>query len=185
VNPYDNDDKRYTQHIETDVQHDAEGVTRQQSVEVGHSLPTQQPGIPASVSIPSEPLTELSYSCLLIPRFVNHHLVGDIEHYLPKWMQQVCVSYGWRMEAIVVRPSYLHWIMSVPLNSNPARAMKLIRRYTSEKILADFPRFKRENIAGDFWAPGFHMGTGKEPLSLEVIQAFSRQTRIRQGVTYY
>ena len=68
---------------------------------------------------------ELCYSCLLIPRFPDHYLAGDITDCLVEWMKQICISYGWRLGAVVVRPGYLHWVLIVPFNSNPAQFMRL------------------------------------------------------------
>ena len=48
--------------------------------------------------------SELSYVCLLIPRFSDHYLIGDITEDLVEWMKQVCISYGWRLDAISARP---------------------------------------------------------------------------------
>jgi REP element-mobilizing transposase RayT len=109
---------------------------------------------------------EVSYSCLLIPRFHDHHLAGDITEDLAVWIKEICISYSWRLIAIVVRPGYLQWVLTVPLAENPARVMRLVRQHTSVKIFDDYPRFKRQNMSGDFWAPGY----------------YTLQTRRQQGI---
>ncbi len=113
--------------------------------------------------------TELAYACLLIPRFNDHYL-------------DVCVSYGWRLDAITIRPGYLQWIMTVPFTENPARFMKLLRQQTSQKIFEDYPRFKRKNVSLDFWAPGFSVVHGSSPQSPEEINSFILQIRRQQGL---
>jgi len=125
---------------------------------------------------------EVSYSCLLIPRFPDHHLAGDITEDLMEWMKEICISYSWRLDTIVVRPGYLHWMLTVPLTENPARVMRLVRQHTSEKIFNDYPRFKRQNMSGDFWAPGFYIAPGNQPLSLENISNFTLTIRKQQGI---
>jgi REP element-mobilizing transposase RayT len=132
---------------------------------------------------PSQPyLAELSFSCLLIPRFHDHYLTGDIAEYLVEWMRQICVSFGWRLDAIVVRPGYFQWVTTVPLTANPAQVMRLTRQHTSQKIFEDFPRYKRENMSGDFWAPGYYVASGNQLLSLESISSFTLATRKQQGI---
>jgi REP element-mobilizing transposase RayT len=125
---------------------------------------------------------ELSYSCLLIPRFSDHYLSGDITEDLPRWIQEVCISYGWRLGAIMIRPGYLQWIITVPLTANPAQFMRLTRQLTSQKILEEYPRFKRKNLSSDFWAPGFSVAPGSHFQSEENISNFILQTRKNQGV---
>jgi len=124
----------------------------------------------------------LTFSCVLIPRFDDHYLTGDIATDLPKWMREVCISYGWRMDAVTIRPGYLHWVMTVPLNANPAHFMRVARRQTSEKIFENYPRFSRKNVSNDFWAPGFSVAAGSQVHAVEDIDNFIVQTRRQQGI---
>jgi REP element-mobilizing transposase RayT len=126
--------------------------------------------------------SDLSFACVLIPRFSDHYLVGDIIDWLARWMKQVCISYGWRLDTMAVRPGYMQWVMHVPMNSNPAHFMRLIRRYTSEQIFEDFPRFKQKNISGEFWAPGNYVVPGNQLQSPEQVNEFILQTRRYQGI---
>ncbi|NOH01717.1 MAG: hypothetical protein HND47_07035 [Chloroflexi bacterium] len=118
----------------------------------------------------------------MIPRFSHHYLAGDIVERLTDWMKQICISYGWRMEALSIRPGYVQWVMRVPLNANPAQFMRLTRRHTSEKIFEEFPRFRRENISGEFWAPGNFVFPGDQLQTLEAVNAMILQTRRQQGL---
>ena len=126
--------------------------------------------------------TQLTYACLLIPRFSDHYLTGDITKDLEVWMKEVCISYGWRLDAITIRPGYIQWGMTVPLTANPAQFMKIIRRQTSQKIFEDYPRFSRKNVSVDFWAPGFSVVPGSRLQSAEDINNFILQIRRQQGI---
>ncbi|MBA4379343.1 MAG: hypothetical protein C0393_01405 [Anaerolinea sp.] len=124
----------------------------------------------------------LTYVCLLIPRFAQHHLTGDLADRLAGWMPQICVAYGWRLEYISVRPDYLQWLINGPPVASPSYMMRIIRQQTSEKIFEEFPRFKKENPSGDFWAPGHLIMGGTQPAPAPLIKDFIQQTRRRQGV---
>jgi len=126
--------------------------------------------------------SELSYSCLLIPRFSDHYLTGDITNDLVEWMKEICISYGWRLDAILIRPGYLHWVITVPLTANPAQFMRLTRQQTSKKILEDYPRFTRKNVSLDFWAPGFSVVHGNNLQPMEAINSYILQIRRQQGI---
>jgi REP element-mobilizing transposase RayT len=143
---------------------------------------SEQPHVPAPQAATPQLSPELSFSCVLVPRFSDHYLVGDIVDWLAKWMKQVCISYGWRLEALAIRPGYMQWVMHVPMNSNPAQFMRLIRRYTSEQIFEDFPRFRQKNVSGEFWAPGNLVRAGNQLQTLEQVNAFILQTRRNQGI---
>lgn len=167
-----------------------------------HDAPRSMPQMPASspdlrrdeqavrpgesVHAPTESLvassSELSFACVLIPRFSDQYLVGDIVDSLTDWMKQVCISYGWRLTMLSIRPGYMQWVMSVPLNANPARFMQLIRRFLSGKIFDDFPRFAQKNVSGEFWAPGNFVAPGNQLQAPDQVNEWIMQTRRLQGL---
>jgi len=134
-----------------------------------------------------EPVTpavyNLDYACLLVPRFPHHHMTGDLLDRLGEWVPQICIAYGLRLEYISVRPDYLQWIVNVPPATSPAYLMRTLRQHTSENIFAEFPRFKKDNPSGDFWAPGYLIMGGSQPPPAQLIKDFITQTRQRQGIT--
>ena len=127
---------------------------------------------------------DLSYACLLIPRFATHYLSGDLVNDLNSWLQHACISFGWRLESVNIQPAYLQWILSVPPAVPPAHIVRVIRLHTSRRIFEDFPRFKNENISGDFWAPGHLVIVGRRPHTPEMISEFIRLTRRQQGMHF-
>lgn len=142
----------------------------------------QQEGLGEIVQIHSQNSYSLSYACVLVPRFNEHYLMGDIVDYLTEWMLDICISYGWQLKHISIEPAYLHWVMAVNITSYPTKFMKLIRKHTSEKILENFPRFRAKNVSSDFWAPWYYVGTGELPFSHKVIMGFLAQVRKQQGL---
>jgi REP element-mobilizing transposase RayT len=127
-------------------------------------------------------LYSLSYTCLSIPRFPSHQLKGDLADYLSQWMQQICISYGWRLEFITVQPEYFQWAMVVPPSTSPSRFMQQIRNDTSKMILAAFGHISKENLSNDFWAPGYLVVLGTRPHLVEMISQYIRLTRRQQGL---
>jgi REP element-mobilizing transposase RayT/CheY-like chemotaxis protein len=132
---------------------------------------------PASPSV-----YNLDYACLLVPRFTQHLLIGDLSNCLPDWLQETCIAFGWRLEFISVRPEHLLWNVNVPPATSPGQMMRVLRLRTSEKIFDEFPRFKKENPSGDFWAPGYLIMGGSQPPPAHLIKEFVVQTRQRQGI---
>jgi len=154
--------------IETRPQSVAESVTQ-----VAHRI-LLEPASPA--------MADLTYACLLLPRFDSHHLVGDAAERLTEWVPQVCVAFGWRLEYISVRPDYLQWVVRVPPATAPGQVLRLMRQQTSEKIFNEFPRFKKDNPSGDFWAPGYLIMGSSQPHPQNLVRTFIKQTRERQGL---
>jgi REP element-mobilizing transposase RayT len=123
-----------------------------------------------------------SYVCLLAPRFEEHLLVGDLTDQIYIWMKDICISFGWQLRFIDIRPKYLHWIMSVNLTTFPTQFMKIICRESSKKIFDDFPKFTHKNVSDEFWAPWYYVGVGEAPYSQSAIQSFVKQIRMQQGL---
>jgi REP element-mobilizing transposase RayT len=133
-----------------------------------------------------EPITpglyNLSYACLLVPRFTSHYLTGDLSDRLSEWLPQICIAFGWRLEYLAVRPEYVQWVVNVPPSASPGYLMRVMRQQTSEKVFAEFPRMKKENPSGDFWAPGYLIMGGIQPHPPQLVKDYIKQTRVRQGV---
>jgi len=124
---------------------------------------------------------DLSYACLLIPRFGAHRLRGDVVPFVRDTMYQICVSFGWRLDFIMIRPEFLQYVVSAPASTPPARSIRLIREMTSKRILEDYPHFREENLGSDFWAAPYLVLVGSTPHTPESIIEFIRATRREQG----
>ncbi len=137
-------------------------------------------------SIMLEPITagvyHLSYACLLLPRFATHYLTGDMADKLSEWIPIICVAFGWRLEYLAVRPEYLQWVVNVPPATSPGYVMRVIRQQLSDKVFSAFPRLKRDNPSGDFWAPGYLIMGGAQPHPPQLVKDYIRQIRQRQGI---
>jgi REP element-mobilizing transposase RayT len=134
-----------------------------------------------SVEPISAGLYHLTYACLLVPRFSSHFITGDLSERMDEWLPTVCIAFGWRLEYLAVRPEYLQWVVNVQPNTSPGYLMRIMRQQTSEKIFTEFPRMKKENPSGDFWAPGYLIMGGTQPHPPQLVRDYIRQTRQRQG----
>jgi REP element-mobilizing transposase RayT len=117
----------------------------------------------------------------LIPKFPSHLLLGDVVSDLQKWMKQISISFEWRLDYLEIKPAHLHWTVAVPPVTSTARLTQTYRLHTSLNILENYPRFTRENLSNDFWAPGYLIFFGSQPHPVEVIHRFIKQTRRQQG----
>jgi len=126
-------------------------------------------------------LYNLTYACLLVPRFTSHYLTGDISDRVSEWVPQICIAFGWRLEYLAVRPEYVQWVLNVPPATSPGYLMRIMRQQTSEKIFTEFTRLKKENPSGDFWAPGYLIMGGTQPHPPQLVKDYIKQTRSRQG----
>ena len=167
---------RPKQRPETPVAKPAPGET-----DVTRESPTTEAARKLVVEPTTAGLYHLTYACLLVPRFSAHYITGDLSEQISEWLPNICIAFGWRLEYLSVRPEYLQWVVNVQPNTSPGYLMRIMRQQTSEKIFSEFPRLKKENPSGDFWAPGYLIMGGTQPHPQQLVRDYIRQTRQRQG----
>ncbi len=129
----------------------------------------------------SPTVCDLSYASVLVPRIPKHRLVGDLERFLPEWVAQLCLAYGWRLVSLSVNPTHIEWVTRVSPSTSPGYLMRILRQHTSNRIFSEFPALAGENPSGDFWAPGYLIMSGSQPPPMNIVQDFIQQTRLHQG----
>ncbi len=130
----------------------------------------------------------IAYSCLLVPRMPQHLLTSNLASHLFKWMGQLCLAYGWRLEHLSIHSNHVQWIAGAPLTTSPASLVRTLRQKTSHYIFTQFPPLTTENPSGDFWAPGFFITGGKQSFQPGMIDNYINEIRTQQGVynsSYY
>ena len=125
-------------------------------------------------------LSNLAYTCVLLPRLPSHELVGTLAERLTEWLPKICLAYSWRLNGLSIHPEYLQWTVQVAPAISPGNVVRLIRQQVSRKIYADFPQLEVDNPSGDFWAAGYLIISGFQPPSQQLVQDYIRQTRQRQ-----
>lgn len=170
------------------------GVAATQTPSIDENLPSLESSGETQVAAPPQPdagyilqpifpgLYQLAYACLLLPRLPGHHLISDLSLRLNEWLPQLCLAFGWRLERLSIRPDYLQWVVSVGPNVSPAYLVRVIRRQTSQRIFAEFPRLAQENPSGDFWTSGYLVMSGQQLPPAQVLKDFVAQTRRQQGI---
>jgi CheY-like chemotaxis protein/REP element-mobilizing transposase RayT len=127
---------------------------------------------------PTDPsLFDVYYACLLVPRIKTHELDGDCASFLRAELPNIFLAYSWRLEEIVIDPSYLQWVVRIPPTIAPAAHIKVIRRDSSKMILSNFARFNRNEFLRDFWSPGYLLGGGRHLIPEAEIAEFIKMNR--------
>ncbi|MBE0699817.1 MAG: IS200/IS605 family transposase [Anaerolineaceae bacterium] len=130
----------------------------------------------------SPALSQLNYTCVLLPRLPQHYLTGELADRLAQWVQHLCLAYGWRLEGISIRPEFLQWTVQVAPSISPGHLVRIIRQRSSLNIFSQYTHLRDQNPSGDFWASGYLIVSGAQPPSAQLLREYISQTRKRQGV---
>ena len=127
-------------------------------------------------------LFNIGYSIVLVPRLPTHYLVSDLAKSLSEWISRYCLAFGWRLVHLAIHPNYIELSVKVEPDHPSREVLQTISELTSERIFENFPKLKRDNPSGKFWAPGFIVVVGTKPVPPAIIKKFIQQTRKYQGV---
>jgi len=120
------------------------------------------------------------YTCVLVPRNASQLLTRDLNERLSFLLPQLHLEYGWHLTGIAIRPQYITWSISVPIETSPIKVIQEIRRRTSAHLFSNFPELNPGNAIHDFWAPGFLALSGSSRPSSGMIYDFIAQIRKNQ-----
>lgn len=142
----------------------------------------EAPLVPAGAEGKALPtLTDLVYTCILIPERPENSLSGELAELLAVWFPQYCLAFGWRLEGLAIYPEYVQWTVQLTPTISPGSVVRILRQRSSERIFERFPQLRYGAARGDFWAQGYLAVRGQEPPAGWVLRDFLNQTRQRQG----
>jgi REP element-mobilizing transposase RayT/DNA-binding response OmpR family regulator len=170
---------------ESDFQADTVLSEAEREAIVAETIKSRVPGKSSVTKVePVSPsMYNLTYACVLIPRFPHHYLTGAIATRLADWINNMSVAFGWRLEHLSIRPEYMQWMINVPPNTSPGYLMRTVRQHTSRRMFVEFPRLEEDNPSRDFWAHGYLIMNGTHPPPAQLVKDFIHNTRKRQGIT--
>ena len=117
----------------------------------------------------------ISYHCVLVPRHPRQYLARELADSAASILPRIHLSRGWRITGISVRPQYMLWTFSLPVETSPVEAIQEIRQRTTSYFFDRFPELSPTQGGNDFWAPGYLMMSGSQPLSPEFIREFVKR----------
>jgi hypothetical protein len=127
--------------------------------------------------------SSLAYTFILIPKIETVLLVGDLASRLNRWVAQLCLAYGWRLDQVQVRPKYLQWTVRVLPYGSPGNIASIMRLQLSSLVLKYRNDLEALLPSGDFWAPGYLVLSGPQQASIHLVEELIADIRRRQGLT--
>lgn len=148
-------------------------------VDVGLEFPAESP---AGLSRTPHALYRLTYAYVWVPKLPKSRMIGDLAARLDEWIRNLALAYDWRVERLDVRADHVALALSAAPSTAPERVVRILKRATSEKILAEFPRLAADHPAGDFWAPGYLLIGPDQHLTPQTVRDFIAYVRREQGL---
>jgi CheY-like chemotaxis protein/REP element-mobilizing transposase RayT len=117
------------------------------------------------------------YQVLLIPENPQQLISHDIAALIKQKLPQLHESNGWKCTRITARPLYLQWSAVLPLDVCASEMIQEIKDRSNILIFARFPELLKDNLEGNFWAPGYFAVSGPQMLSSRMIEDYLTLSR--------
>ena len=115
---------------------------------------------------------------VLVPRSVDHQLLGDVSVRLYSWLITICETYGWQLDDLSVRPNFVKWTLCDFPETLISEMLAIIRSETSKKILREFPEFQQDGQARDFWSTGYLVDMKNREISSQAVLSHLSTSRL-------
>lgn len=98
----------------------------------------------------------LNYHIVFVTKYRNKVLIGDVEEYVKKRMQELCEQYGWEQLALEIMPDHIHLFVSAEPKVAPLAIATTLKSILTVDIFKKFKNLKSRF----FWGSGlFSRGT--------------------------
>jgi len=98
----------------------------------------------------------------LIPLQESFILQRQIAAILNQCMTRLSQGFGWVLEDVTIRPTYLQWTVTIPNLFTPEDMTAIVRKQTSQTLFENIPDLQQQTGGDDIWAAESMMASGKD-----------------------
>lgn len=122
----------------------------------------------------------LSYTFFIIPELPSFELTGELVEALPRWLNEICGTKGWKLEFVTVDPNYLQWALTVSTSVLTSQIVIQVRTELTKLILDTLNETMDLKDSTDLWAPGYLLLHGLHQNPIGIIEQYTRLVREQQ-----
>ena len=91
--------------------------------------------------------------------FILHRQIAST---LNQRMNKLCQAFGWKLENLTIRPTYMQFTVTITNLFSPEDMVGIVRQQTSQALNENLPDLQLPANLEDIWAPENMMAAGKE-----------------------
>jgi putative transposase len=102
----------------------------------------------------------LNYHIVLVTKYRNKVLTGQIEQFVKEQVPIICQRYDWEALALEVMPEHVHLFVSAPPTTAPNTIAKTLKSILAVAVFREFTTLKRQRFWGSgLWSDGCYYGS--------------------------
>lgn len=114
----------------------------------------------------------LNYHIVLVTKYRNRVLTGEIEQFVKEQVPIICARYEWDTLALEVMPEHVHLFVSAPPIIAPNTIAKTLKSILAVAVFREFPTLKKRRFWGSgLWSDGCYYGSAGA-VSAEIIKRY-------------
>ena len=114
----------------------------------------------------------LNYHIVLVTKYRNKVLTGEIERFVKEQVPIICARYDWETLALEVMPEHVPLFVSAPPIIAPNTIAKTLKSILAVAVFREFPTLKQRRFWGSgLWSDGCYYGSAGA-VSSETIQRY-------------
>jgi len=103
---------------------------------------------------------QLGVHIVFCPKYRHQVLTEIVEVELKRIIADICVHYGWSIQAIEVMSDHVHLFVQIEPGTAPAEVAKTIKSITAIQLFTLFPKLKQTKFWGSgLWSRGAYYGS--------------------------
>lgn len=116
----------------------------------------------------------IQYHFVWCPKYRKGLLTSVRRVYLLSVLQRIAQEYDFEIVEVEVVPDHVHLFVSGPPRYSPAELIKTIKSISARELFNKFPELRDKLWAGEFWGPGYYVGTAGDQVTSETIKQYIR-----------
>ncbi len=101
----------------------------------------------------------LHYHFVFIPKYRKSVLRGDLALELRSLIREICRTMDIEIIRGNIRPDHVHLLLDTPPKWSPSRVMEAIKGKTSQHLLQDYRKLRKEFWGRNLWARGYFVAS--------------------------
>jgi putative transposase len=126
----------------------------------------------------SHSVYNLNYHIVLVTKYRNQVLIGDIETFVKERIGDICLQYGWELLELEVLPEHVHLFVSAPPKIAPSRIAATLKSILAVDVFRAFPTLKKRRFWGSgLWTDSTYYGSAGT-VSAATIQKYIQEQKL-------
>jgi len=130
----------------------------------------------------SHAVYDIAYHFVWSPKYRKNLLVGPVKKRVKELFKTIAQEFEMEVRKQEAEEDHIHLFLSAPPRYSPSEIVQIFKTNSAKVLFREFPAFKKELWAGEFWKDGYFVRTVGDEVTKKVIERYIEyQSQEEQG----